>query len=264
MIPSSFGMMRHPHSVHRPTRTAALLAWSVLAVVAGPGCVRLPSPAVQQDLTTGEKLRSIDAIARDPSAFVEYERATRVADTGRELADDSARSARVAQLTEWCAATRERLVAGPVVLEATVHAPAGTTPEGYGVFNPALFNPVDRELADLSRARDAGVLTAAECAELEDALRSQALRSLARRESESAPVAVEVRITHLDWAFYDWSSRHRRPAWWWMANRVRMMDAAERRGVPPCRSFDEPGIPAPGPYSIPAVFRIRACGGEER
>ena len=264
MIPSSFGMMRHPHSVHRPTRTAALLALSVLAVVSGPGCVRLPSPAVQQDLTTGEKLRSIDAIARDPSAFVAYERATRVADTGRELADDSARSARVAQLTEWCSVTRERLVAGPVVLEATVHAPEGTTPEGYGVFNPALFNPVDRELADLSRARDAGVLTAAECAELEDALRSQALRSLARRESESAPVAVEVRITHLDWAFYDWSSRHRRPAWWWMANRVRMLDAAERRGVPPCRSFDEPGIPAPGPYSIPAVFRIRACGGEER
>ena len=185
-------------------------------------------------------------------------------DTGRELADEAARSARVAQVSAWCAETRERLVTGPVSLEATAHAPAGTTPEGYGVFNPGLFNPVDRELADLVRARDAGALAAAECAELEQVLRSQARRPLVRRESESAPVAVEVRITHLDWAFYDWSTRDRRPAWWWMAKRVRMIDATERRGEPPSRWVEEPGIPAPNPFSVPAVFRIRANGGAER
>lgn len=245
-------------------RTAAAAACSVLAVAAVTGCIRLPAPAVQQDLTTGEKLRSIDAISRDPAAFVEHERPWRVADTGRELDDDAARAARIAQVSAWCSVTRERLVAGPVALEATVYAPAGTTPEDYGVFDPGLFNPVDRELADLHRARDAGVLAAAECAELEANLRSQARRPLVRRESESAPVAVEVRITRLDWAFYDWSTRDRRPAWWWMAKRVRMMDATERRGASPSRWFEVPGIPAPNPFSVPAVFRIRADGGSER
>jgi hypothetical protein len=253
-------------AMHRPRwepRTAAVTS-AALAVAAVAGCIRLPAPAVQQDLTTGEKLRSIDAIARDPAAFVEHERPMRVADTGRELDGDAARAARIAQVSAWCSMTRERLVAGPVALEATVHAPAGTTPEGYGVFNPGLFSPVDRELADLHRARDAGVLAAAECAELEAIVRSQARRPIVRRESENAPVAVEVRISCLDWAFYDWSTRDRRPAWWWMANRVRMMDATDRRGAPPCRSFEEPGIPAPNPFSVPAAFRIRADGGAGR
>lgn len=248
-----------------PRIVAATAATSaVLAVAAVSGCVRLPAPAVQQDLTTGEKLRSIDAISRDPAAFVEHERPVRTADTGRELADEAARTARIAQVAAWCAATRERLVTGPVALEATVYAPAGTTPEGYGLFNPGLFNPVERELADLSRARDAGVVTAAECADLEATLRSQAIRPLVRRASESAPVAVEIRVTPIDWAFYDWSTRDRRPAWWWMANRVRMMDVAERAGAPACRSFEEPGIPAPNPFSVPAAFWIRADGGAER
>lgn len=212
-------------------RTVAAAISAVLAVAAVSGCVRLPAPAVQQDLTTGEKLRSIDAISRDPAAFVEHERPVRTADTGRELADEAARTARIAQVAAWCAATRERLVAGPVALEATVYAPAGTTPE---------------------------------CADLESTLRSQATRPLVRRASESAPVAVEIRVTPIDWAFYDWSTRDRRPAWWWMAKRVRMMGVAERDGAPACRSFEEPDIPAPNPFSVPAVFRIRADGGAER
>jgi hypothetical protein len=49
-----------------------------------------------------------------------------------------------------------------------------------------------------------------------------------------------------------------------MANRVRMMDVAERAGAPACRSFEEPGIPAPNPFSVPAAFWIRADGGAER
>lgn len=253
-----------PSSIAPRLRTAAAATCAALAVAVAPGCVRLPAPAVQQDLTTGEKLRSIDAISRAPAAFVEHERPVRVADTGRELADEAARSARIAQVAAWCAATRARLVAGPVAFEATVHAPEETTPDGYGVFDPGLFNPVDREIADLHRARDAGVLAAAECVELEAILRSQARRPIVRRESEHAPVAVEVRITPLDWAFYDWSTRHRRPRWWWMAKRVRMMDATEGRGAPPSRWFEEPGIPAPNPFSVPAVFRIRAEGGPER
>jgi hypothetical protein len=217
-------------------------------------------PVVQQDLTTGEKLRSIEAVTRDPAAFVDREAPTRTADTKKALAGAAEREARIAQVVAWCMASRERLVDGPVALEATVYAPAGTTPAGYGVFNPGLFNPSDRELAELRRARDAGVVTAVECAELETNLAAQARRSPVRRSSETAPVAVDLRFTHLDSSFTDWSARGQLPAWWWMAKRVRMSDQAARGAAWRQRYVDEPGIPAPNAYSLPAAFRVRATG----
>lgn len=244
------------------TRAAAAAPGVAAALVACActSCVPVFVPVVQQDLTTGEKLRSIEAVTRDPAAFVDHEAPTRTADTGKALAGAAEREARIAQVVAWCIASRERLVDGPVALEATVHAPAGTTPAGYGVFNPGLFNPSDRELADLRRARDAGVVTAVECAELEADLAAQARRSPVRRASETAPVAVDLRFTHLDSSFIEWSARGQLPAWWWMAKRVRMSDQAARGADWRQRYVDEPGIPAPNAYSLPAAFRVRATG----
>ena len=242
----------------------AFSLWAVIALAAGTGCIPVFTPVVQQDLTTGEKLRSIRAVSQDPAAFVDREAPTRSADTGRILADGAAREARIAEVLAWCAESRARLVEGPVALEATAYAPAGTTPGGYALLNPGLFNPVDRELADLRRARDAGVIDARECADLEVVLQSQARRSPVRRASETAAVAVDLRFTHLDSSFVEWSARGDLPAWWWMAKRVRMMDQAARGADWRRRSIDEPGIPAANVYSLPAVFRMRAVGEEVR
>lgn len=239
----------------------AFSLWAVIALAAGTGCIPVFTPVVQQDLTTGEKLRSIRAVSQDPAAFVDREAPTRTADTGRVLADGAAREARIAEVLAWCAESRARLVDGPVALEATAYAPAGTTPGGYALLNPGLFNPVDRELADLRRARDAGVIDARECADLEAVLESQARRSPVRRASESAAVAVDLRFTHLDSSFVEWSARGDLPAWWWMGKRVRMMDQAARGAGWRRRSIDDPGIPAPNSYSLPAVFRMRAEAG---
>lgn len=238
----------------------AFSLWAVIALAAGTGCIPVFTPVVQQDLTTGEKLRSIRAVSQDPAAFVDREAPTRSADTGSVLADEAARVTRIAQVMAWCDESRHRLVAGPAVLEATAYAPARTTPEGYAVLNPGLFNPVDRELADLRRARDAGVIDARECAELEAVLHSQTRRSPVRRASETAAVAVDLRFTHLDSSFVEWSARGELPSWWWMAKRVRMMDQSARGAEWRRRSIDEPGIPAANVYSLPAVFRMRVVG----
>lgn len=238
----------------------AFSLWAVIGLAAGTGCIPVFTPVVQQDLTTGEKLRSIRAVSQDAAAFVDREAPTRSADTGRILADGAAREARIAEVLAWCAESRARLVEGPVALEATAYAPAGTTPGGYALLNPGLFNPVDRELADLRRARDAGVIDARECADLEVVLQSQARRSPVRRASETAAVAVDLRFTHLDSSFVEWSARGDLPAWWWMAKRVRMMDQAARGAEWRRRSIDEPAIPAANAYSLPAVFRMRAVG----
>ena len=239
----------------------AFSLWAVIALAAGTGCIPVFTPVVQQDLTTGEKLRSIRAVSQDPAAFVDREAPTRTADTSRVLADGAAREARIAEVLAWCAESRARLVDGPVAWEATAYAPAGTTPGGYALLNPGLFNPVDRELADLRRARDAGVIDARECADLEAVLESQARRSPVRRASESAAVAVDLRFTHLDSSFVEWSARGDLPAWWWMGKRVRMMDQAARGAEWRRRSIDDPGISAPNSYSLPAVFRMRSEAG---
>ena len=245
---------------HAPCACAVAL-WGALVLAAGTGCVPVFTPVVQQDLTTGEKLRSIRAVERDPAAFFDREAPTRAADTGRVLEDGAAR---IAQVLAWCAESRDRQVHRPVALEATAYAPTGTTPAGYSLLNPGLFNPVDRELADLRRARDAGAINADECADLEAALRSQARRSPVRRASETAAVAVDLRFTHLDSSFTDWSARGDLPAWWWMAKRVRMMDQAARGAEWRRRFIDEPGIPAPNAYSLPAVFRMRVVAEATR
>ncbi len=238
----------------------ALSLWAVIALAAGTGCIPVFTPVVQQDLTTGEKLRSIRAVSLDPAAFVDWEAPTRSADTGRVLADGAACEERIAEVLAWCAESRTRLVDGPTALEATAYAPAGTTPGGYALLNPGLFNPVDRELADLRRARDVGVIDARECADLEAVLHSQARRSPVRRASETAAVAVDLRFTQLDSSFVEWSARGELPAWWWMAKRVRMMDQAVRGAEWRRRFIEEPGIPAANVYSLPAVFRMRVVG----
>jgi hypothetical protein len=45
-----------------------------------------------------------------------------------------------------------------------------------------------------------------------------------------------------------------------MAKRVRMSDQAARGAGWRQRYIDDPGIPAPNVYSLPAAFRVRATG----
>jgi hypothetical protein len=65
-------------------------------------------------------------------------------------------------------------------LVARAYGDESTTSTSWSFFNPGLYNPVDRERTDLRRARDAGLITAAECEELEGMLDRQAGKPLLR------------------------------------------------------------------------------------
>ncbi|MBU3684151.1 MAG: hypothetical protein FGM39_09120 [Phycisphaerales bacterium] len=234
----------------------AVTLWAILAVAAGTGCIPVFTPLVLQDVTTGEKLRSIHSVKHEwdsrPGAL-----------RPEVLAHTAAR----------CDEFRALLLSRPPVMEATVHAPESTTPEGYGIFNPGMFNPVDRERTDLRRARDAGLLTAAECTELEATLDAQARRSLVRRAFETADVGVagSMYFSLLGSGYEPWSSRDPlRPSQELTDARIRQLDTREAmvragRSAAALAWFDEctrdlaePSIP-PGEYvGEPAVFRIQA------
>ena len=240
----------------RAVRRLAFTAWGMLAVAAGTGCIPVFTPLVLQDVTTGEKLRSIHS--------VKHEWDSRPGAVRPEV---------LAHTAARCDEFRALLLSRPPVMEATVHAPASTTPEGYGIFNPGMFNPVDRERADLRRARDAGLLTAAECAELEGTLDAQARRSPVRRAFETADVGIAGSMFfYLFGSGYEsWSRRDpSRPSQQLTDARIRQLDTREAmvtagRSAAALAWFDEctrdlaePSIP-PGEYvGEPAVFRIQA------
>ncbi|MFM8871763.1 MAG: hypothetical protein ACKOJI_00085, partial [Phycisphaerales bacterium] len=54
--------------------------------------------------------------------------------------------------------------------------------------------------------------------------------------------------------------RGNQKAWGGLAKRGRMMVQAPRGAAWRRRSIDEPGIPTPNVYSLPAVFRMRVVG----
>lgn len=151
---------------------AAQVVWTLLAIAAGTGCIPIYTPLVQVSPTTGERLRAIE-------------------DAKGSVSEDSAERARLEAL-------RAILVGTPPVYASVIDSNQieGTTVEGYGVFNPGLYAPLDRERKDLESAHAHGLLTDAELVELLGMLEQQAERSIVRRWFETCPEAADERATY--------------------------------------------------------------------
>jgi len=155
----------------------AFVLWGSMAVAVGTGCIPLYTPLVVQDITTGEKLCGLQ------------EERTRPQDDRRiGPLDATVPPPGPAERCIACDAVRAQLLAKPPALVARAYGDESTTSTSWSFFNPGLYNPVDRERTDLRRARDAGLITAAECEELE----RQAGKPLLRRSFETTGVAVEA------------------------------------------------------------------------
>jgi hypothetical protein len=148
----------------------------------------------QESLTTGDKLRAIDAAPRDASTWT-------------QPSDDPAQRARMqARLPEWCNDLRARLLSGAPSMYAELwnERPPNQqlpkerlararpmTAEQYANRGPGLYPPIDRERADLALTHAAGLLNDAEFEELSRLLTAQAKRPAFRRPSETHAVFVE-------------------------------------------------------------------------
>ena len=162
-------------------RTIIALAtslWTVLGVAIATGCVPVTMPIVEQDVTTGEKLR---AIARG-------ERGEVVGELPPVLASDKfdvrARSVKASK------ELRAQLLASPPDMRAWVSTEKPCASDEYSIFNPGLYAPQDRERMDLHRALEAGALSQAEYDELWAIVGQQERRSVVRHGFELPPVAM--------------------------------------------------------------------------
>lgn len=165
----------------------ASLAACILAVLP-VGCIAIRQPRAQESLTTGDKLRAIDAAER---GYPWWE---------LTLTDPAQLNPMRERLPVWCGDLRARLLGNPPSMyaelwEGLVHDERPTTIQQYAGRGPGLYPPVDRERADLRRAHEAGLLSDAELAELESLLAEQAKRPGFRLRSESREVFVEDGIT---------------------------------------------------------------------
>ena len=162
----------------RTVTTLAAALWTVLGVAIATGCVPVSMPIVEQDVTTGEKLR---AIARG-------ERGEAVGELPAVLASDDidVRSRSIAASKEL----RAQLLASPPDMRAWVSTWDPCTSEQYSIFNPGLYAPQDRERMDLHRALEAGALSQAEYDELWAIVGQQERRSVVRHGFELPPVAM--------------------------------------------------------------------------
>ena len=171
--------------MHRERPITALAAglWTVLGVAIATGCVQVTMPIVEQDMTTGEKLR---AIARG-------ERGEAVGELPAVLASDDidVRSRSIAASKQL----RAQLLASPPDMRAWVSTWDPCTSEQYSIFNPGLYAPQDRERTDLHRALEAGVLSRAEYDELWTIVGQQERRSVVRHGFELPPVAMVGSVT---------------------------------------------------------------------
>lgn len=162
------------------------LVSSLLACLVGAlplGCVTLNQPRAQEGLTTGDKLRAIDAALRGDSSW----------ERGCDEPETAAHTR--ARMPDWCKDLRARLVGNPPSMYAEVYAPRypdeqPLSVDGYAGNGPGLYPPVNRERADLMRAHAAGLLSDAELAELLALLEMQAKRPSFRRKSESSTVFI--------------------------------------------------------------------------
>ena len=142
------------------------------------GCVPVTMPIVEQDVTTGEKLR---AIARG-------ERGEVVGELPPVLASDrfDVRARSVKASNEL----RAQLLASPPDMRAWVSTERPCASDEYSIFNPGLYAPQDRERMDLHRALEAGALSQAEYDELWAIVGQQERRSVVRHGFELPPVAM--------------------------------------------------------------------------
>ena len=164
--------MRPAPRTNRRTTAAALVLWGSMAVAVGTGCIPIYTPLVVQDITTGEKLSGIEMSRKS-------------LERGENSIEHAAR----------CDEVRALLLASPPRMTALAYAPPNTTPDGWCVFNPGLYSPVDRERSDLERAHDAGLINDAECAELNRVLEIQASKRLFRRGFETADVGLDGTVS---------------------------------------------------------------------
>ena len=162
----------------RTVTTLAAALWTVLGLAIATGCVQVTMPIVEQDVTTGEKLR---AIARG-------ERGEAVGELPAVLASDDidVRSRSIAASKQL----RAQLLASPPDMRAWVSTWDPCTSEQYSIFNPGLYAPQDRERMDLHRALEAGALSQAEYDELWAIVGQQERRSVVRHGFELPPVAM--------------------------------------------------------------------------
>ena len=167
----------------RTVTTLAAALWTVLGVAIATGCVQVTMPIVEQDVTTGEKLR---AIARG-------ERGEAVGELPAVMASDDidVRARSIAASKEL----RTQLLASPPDMRAWVSTWDPCTSEQYSIFNPGLYAPQDRERMDLHRALEAGVLSRAEYDELWAIVGQQERRSVVRHGFELPPVAMVGSVT---------------------------------------------------------------------
>ena len=171
--------------MHRERTVIALATglWTVLGVAIATGCVPVTMPIVEQDVTTGEKLR---AIARG-------ERGEVVGELPPVLASDKfdvrARSVKASK------ELRAQLLASPPDMRAWVSTEKPCASDEYSIFNPGLYAPQDRERMDLHRALEAGVLSRAEYDELWTIVGQQERRSVVRHGFELPPVAMVGSVT---------------------------------------------------------------------
>lgn len=155
-------------------RGAAAALWLVLAVCAGTGCIPIPVSVVETGLTSGERLRAIHQQLADLDSMPRND-------------DPTVVQMRMERRMELMG-LRRQLLAHPLCMDASIHKWTDSKDfiADYWSCEPGLYAPVERELADLKRARDAGVLSQAELAELTKQVEFQALRSLVRRQSGDA------------------------------------------------------------------------------
>ena len=186
------------------TRISAAIVWLILGIAASTGCIPIIVPAVQQDITTGEKLRAID---------FELKRAT-LPDSSGAYTEAKFQSLSADQ----CKELRRRLIEGSPSMLACVYAESGTTQENYSGFNPGMYEPEDRERIALKRALDLGVVTQAEFDELTLEAGIQARRYLVRHGFETAIVALYVRTEFNSRMFVgnDVGDRNRWVAYGWI------------------------------------------------
>lgn len=149
-------------------RTIAASLWTGLSVAAGTGCIPIFSPIVEVQPTTGEQLRAIESRRQDIKHGTEG---------GDILALDALRTRILRDQPSY------------VAIIDTYSETKSPVPD-YGILNPGLYMPLDRERLDLKRAHQAGLLADDELAELQAALDEQARRSLVRRWFETCPYAA--------------------------------------------------------------------------
>lgn len=167
---------------------AACMLGALLLGVLPLGCAYIRQPRAQESLTTGDKLRAIDAAER---GYPWWE---------LTLSDPAKLNPMRERLPAWCGELRAQLLGNPPSMyaelwEGLVDEERPTTIQKYAGRSPGLYPPVDRERTDLRRAHAAGLLSDAELAELESLLTEQAKRPGFRLRSESREVFVEDGIT---------------------------------------------------------------------